>query len=88
MLFRSEVTGIVSLRDRVLAVGWARTIKAFHQVEGVSISEAPVDVPHDETWREMEGHKDDITAIDCYRGSLLATGSYDGGVVVCNIRFV
>ncbi|KAK1793801.1 hypothetical protein P4O66_001530 [Electrophorus voltai] len=75
----TEVTGVICLHDnKLLAVGWSQVVAQY------SIGDLQdIYVKADEPWKSGQLHSDDILAVDhcpCLR--LLATGSYDGEIIV------
>ncbi|XP_026860830.2 WD repeat-containing protein 49 isoform X2 [Electrophorus electricus] len=75
----TEVTGVICLHDNeLLAVGWSQVVAQY------SIGDLQdIYVKADEPWKSGQLHSDDILAVDhcpCLR--LLATGSYDGEIIV------
>ena len=75
-----EISQILALKRRIIAVGWQRSIAVFRESE---FKEASVSVSR---WEGEESHADDILCCGAMRVAplLLATGSFDGEIVVWN----
>ncbi|XP_035261110.1 WD repeat-containing protein on Y chromosome isoform X4 [Anguilla anguilla] len=75
----AEVTGVVSLPDnKLLAVGWSQQIAQYSVTNHNDIY-----VQADMSWKAGQLHKDDILAVDyCPALGLLATGSFDGEMII------
>ncbi|XP_061089122.1 WD repeat-containing protein 49 [Conger conger] len=78
----AEVTGVVSLPDnKLLAVGWSQQIAQYSVTNPNDIY-----VQADMSWKSGQLHKDDILAVDyCPALGLLATGSFDGEMIIWNL---
>ncbi|KAI4891655.1 hypothetical protein NFI96_019933, partial [Prochilodus magdalenae] len=75
----TEVTGVICLHDnQLLSVGWSRLVAQY------SIGEShDVYVKADVSWKSGRLHSEDIlTADHCPGLRMLATGSYDGEIIV------
>ncbi|XP_066520049.1 cilia- and flagella-associated protein 337 [Hoplias malabaricus] len=76
----TEVTGVICLHgDQLLAVGWSRLVAQY------SVGDALKDmyVKADLSWRSGRLHSEDVLAVHhCPALRLLATGSYDGEIIV------
>ncbi|XP_065898350.1 cilia- and flagella-associated protein 337-like isoform X2 [Dysidea avara] len=80
----NEVTGLIHLVDKkkILSVGWDKRITTFPDVADV------LTVYPDEFWQCEGGqthHKDDILCVAYCRPNYLATGSFDGQIIVWNV---
>ncbi|XP_072523734.1 cilia- and flagella-associated protein 337 [Salminus brasiliensis] len=75
----AEVTGVICLHDnQLLAVGWSRLV-ARYSIGGSHDMYVKADV----SWKSGRLHSEDILASDhCPSKRLLATGSYDGEIIV------
>uniref|UniRef100_A0A3B1IJD3 Si:dkey-202c14.3 n=1 Tax=Astyanax mexicanus TaxID=7994 RepID=A0A3B1IJD3_ASTMX len=75
----AEVTGVICLHDdQLLAVGWSRLV-ARYSIGGSHDMYVKADV----SWKSGRLHSEDILAADhCAGKRLLATGSYDGEIIV------
>ncbi|XP_043086882.1 WD repeat-containing protein 49 isoform X2 [Puntigrus tetrazona] len=78
----AEVTGVICHHDnQLLATGWSRLIAQY----SVAFSE-DVYVNADLSWKSGRQHAEDILAMDhCPGLGLLATGSYDGEIIVWSL---
>uniref|UniRef100_W5K604 Si:dkey-202c14.3 n=1 Tax=Astyanax mexicanus TaxID=7994 RepID=W5K604_ASTMX len=77
----AEVTGVICLHDdQLLAVGWSRLV-ARYSIGGSHVRDMYVKA--DVSWKSGRLHSEDILAADhCAGKRLLATGSYDGEIIV------
>lgn len=66
-----EITGIASARQRIYVTGWCQLVHIY--IDGASED-------YRKNWKSR--HKDDILCIACMEPNLVATGSYDGDVVI------
>lgn len=66
-----EITGIVSARQRIYVTGWCQLVHIY--IDGASED-------YRKNWKSR--HKDDILCIACMEPNLVATGSYDGDVII------
>lgn len=66
-----EITGIVSSRQRIYVTGWCQTVHVY-------VDQTPE--VNRQNWKQR--HEDDILCIARMQPHLVATGSYDGDVVV------
>lgn len=66
-----DITGIVCTQHRIYVTGWCQTIHIY--IDGAGEE-------HLKTWRPR--HKDDILCMSCLNPNIIATGSYDGDVIV------
>lgn len=66
-----EITGLVSVRQRLYVTGWCQLVHIY--IDGASED-------YRKNWKNR--HKDDILCIACIEPSLVATGSYDGDVII------
>ncbi|XP_043193477.1 WD repeat-containing protein on Y chromosome-like isoform X1 [Amphibalanus amphitrite] len=70
-----EVTGVLVAKQRIVCCGWNRGITVF------------LDDREDTSVREwMKRHKEDILTVDFRSPSLVATGAYDGEIIVWNLE--
>ena len=87
-----EVTGLISVKGFIFTVGWDRIVTCFFDEPIESIIQCPVTVQWDKNYRHiMESmgpitHDDDIISMACSQESLLATGSFDGVVIVRQLK--
>eukprot|EP00729_Bicosta_minor_P006810 gene6810-3663_t len=81
-----EVVGIMAVSDRFYSAGWDGKLVSFINPATVDISKAPVFVDQDVEWECEVAHHDDVLAMDNCGDSLLATGSYDGEIIVWNLK--
>ncbi|XP_065844948.1 cilia- and flagella-associated protein 337-like isoform X2 [Oscarella lobularis] len=75
----AEVTAILDLPEKrqILSVGWSRTITGYKDSPDVFHGS-----PGEGVWKSCYAHKDDIlTAVVCPPG-FIATGSFDGEIIV------
>ncbi|XP_039256207.2 cilia- and flagella-associated protein 337-like isoform X1 [Styela clava] len=76
----AEVTGIMSFQDqKILAVGWSRCITLYDDSDPDIVY-----VTASTNWKSGQIHKDDILTMDHCDPNYLATGSYDGTIIVWN----
>ncbi|XP_051959545.1 WD repeat-containing protein 49 [Xyrauchen texanus] len=75
----TEVTGIICHHDnQLIATGWSRLIAQY----SIAFSN-DIFVKADLSWKSGRQHSDDILAMDqCPGLGLLATGSYDGEIII------
>ncbi|XP_058648872.1 WD repeat-containing protein on Y chromosome isoform X3 [Onychostoma macrolepis] len=78
----AEVTGIICHHDnQLLATGWSRLIAQY----SIAFSE-DIYVNADLSWKSGRQHGEDILAMDhCPGLGLLATGSYDGEIIIWSL---
>ncbi|XP_016113604.1 uncharacterized protein [Sinocyclocheilus grahami] len=78
----AEVTGVICHHDnQLLATGWSRLIAQY----SIAFSE-DIYVNADLSWKSGRQHGEDILAMDhCPGLGLLATGSYDGEIVIWSL---
>ncbi|XP_037083590.1 WD repeat-containing protein on Y chromosome-like [Pollicipes pollicipes] len=70
-----EITGVLVAKQRIVCCGWSRGITVF------------LDDRQDTTVREwMVRHREDILTVDFRSPSLVATGAYDGEIIVWNLE--
>jgi len=81
-----EVIGVLSTKDRIYSAGWDGKLVSFLHQHDVDIAKAPIMIDEDSKWSALEHHNDDILAMDNVGESLLATGSFDGEVIVWNLK--
>lgn len=81
-----EVVGVLSTKDRIYSAGWDGKLVSFLHQHDVDIAKAPIMIDEDSKWSALEHHNDDILAMDNVGESLLATGSFDGEVIVWNLK--
>ncbi len=81
-----EVVGVLTTKDRIYSAGWDGRIVSFVHHEEINIAEAPIDVRQDTRWAPSVAHSDDILAMDNCGETLLATGSFDGDIIVWNLK--
>ncbi|XP_064637087.1 WD repeat-containing protein on Y chromosome-like isoform X2 [Lineus longissimus] len=74
-----EVTGIVPLAERrlILTVGWSRLLTKYDDADQDNMY-----IKADISWKEGQVHEEDITAVAFLPPNLLATGSFDGALVI------
>ncbi|XP_076809582.1 cilia- and flagella-associated protein 337-like isoform X1 [Clavelina lepadiformis] len=76
----AEVTGILSFQERnILSVGWSRKIAIYDDSDPDATN-----VGAKTKWKGGQLHEDDILAVAHGPPNLLATGSYDGCILVWN----
>lgn len=73
-----DIGNILVLKRAILAVGWAKHLTVFRNH---SMRQPRVEP---EEWKGGQHHSDDILALDFLPSSTLATGSYDGEIVIWN----
>ncbi|XP_059388925.1 WD repeat-containing protein on Y chromosome isoform X1 [Carassius carassius] len=78
----SEVTGVICHHDnQLLATGWSRLIAQY----SIAFSE-DMYINADLSWNSGHQHSEDILAMDhCPGLGLLATGSYDGEIIIWSL---
>ena len=70
-----EVTGVLVAKQRIVCCGWNRGVTVF------------LDDREDTSVREwMKRHREDILTVDFRGPSLVATGAYDGEIIVWNLE--
>ncbi|KAL5018967.1 hypothetical protein ScPMuIL_004689 [Solemya velum] len=67
----AEVTGIVCTQHRIYVTGWCKHVYIY--IDGAGEE-------HAKNWKEL--HKEDILCIGYLSPNIIATGSYDGDIVV------
>ncbi|XP_013775753.1 WD repeat-containing protein on Y chromosome-like [Limulus polyphemus] len=68
---KTEITSILCQKEYIIVAGWNKHVTAF------------LDSADDDSYKIWTAkHKDDIVAMDYYKGSLLATASYDGEIIL------
>lgn len=79
----SEVTGIVALKDKkyILSVSWGRKLIKYDDDEPESLY-----VDFDDNWKGGHLHKEDILAMAYGSPHLIATGSFDGEIIVWTLE--
>lgn len=75
-----DISQIVVLRRSILAIGWDKYITVFRSGSLAQYHIQPVD------WKGGQEHQDDIQAAAYSSPSTLATGSYDGEIVIWNTQ--
>ncbi|XP_013420475.1 WD repeat-containing protein on Y chromosome isoform X3 [Lingula anatina] len=75
----AEVTGIVPFSDKriILAVGWSRLITLYDDSHADNTY-----IKAETNWKGGQVHKEDILSVDYCPPNLLATGTFDGEIVV------
>ena len=81
-----EVVGIMAVADRFYSAGWDGKLVSFINPTSIDISKTPLLVDQDVAWDCHEAHHDDILTMDNCGDSLLATGSYDGEIIIWNLK--
>ncbi|KAL5473894.1 hypothetical protein EMCRGX_G028458 [Ephydatia muelleri] len=78
----TEVTGVLHLKEKgkLLCVGWNRRITAF--VDKPEVYE----LCSDNSWQGKDHHQDDILCMAYCPPHYVATGSFDGEIVVWNLN--
>ncbi|KAL5020149.1 hypothetical protein ScPMuIL_003041 [Solemya velum] len=74
----ADVGQILNLKRSVVVVGWAKHITVFRTAEFRDFHVQPSD------WKGGQGHGEDILAVAFSAPNQLASGSYDGEIVVWN----
>ncbi|XP_034070180.1 WD repeat-containing protein on Y chromosome isoform X1 [Gymnodraco acuticeps] len=79
----SEVTGLTCLHDnQLLAVGWSRRVAQYDVAAAKDLY-----VRADMSWKSSGVHKSDILAVSqCSPLGVIATGSYDGEVIIWRLE--
>jgi WD40 repeat protein len=81
-----EVIGILSVADRIYSAGWDGKLVSFINPPTIDIAKVPIYVNEDRQWTPVDVHHDDVLSMDNCGESLLATGSYDGEIIVWNLK--
>lgn len=81
-----EVTGVCSLPQCIYAIGWDGRLVRFADDEDVDIARAPVEMEQQTTFDPVEYHHDDVLTMAQCGSALLATGSFDGQVIIWNLK--
>ncbi|XP_028813763.1 WD repeat-containing protein on Y chromosome isoform X2 [Denticeps clupeoides] len=78
----TEVTGVICNPDNhLLAVGWSRQIAQYH-ITDPNETYVRAEMP----WKASQQHQGDILAVDhCPLRGLLATGSFDGEIIIWDL---
>ncbi|XP_064423730.1 WD repeat-containing protein 49-like [Latimeria chalumnae] len=81
VVMEAEVTGVLPFQDqKFLVVGWSHKIALYDDSQPGNLYLAA-----DLSWKGGQIHKDDILAVDyCPSFRLLATGGFDGEIIVWN----
>lgn len=74
----ADISQVLVLRRSILVIGWDKYITVFRSAAMAQYHLQPVD------WKGGQEHQDDILAAAYSAPSLLATGSYDGEIVIWN----
>ncbi|KAL3885534.1 hypothetical protein ACJMK2_025586 [Sinanodonta woodiana] len=74
----ADVGQILNLKRCVIVVGWAKYITVFRNTSFRDFHVQPAD------WKGGQEHSEDILAVGFQPPNLLATGSYDGEIVIWN----
>lgn len=82
----SEVTGIFSTHHRIYSAGWDRKLISFVADNDIDLAKAPSIINQDLKWDPAERHNEDITSMDSCGESLVATGAYDGMIIIWNVK--
>ncbi|XP_028675795.2 WD repeat-containing protein on Y chromosome [Erpetoichthys calabaricus] len=82
-LGEAEVTGLISFQEhRLLAIGWNKKLALYNMA-----NPEDVHIMADISWLDGQLHKEDILAVDyCPSLGLVATGSFDGEIIVWNLE--
>lgn len=75
-----DISQILVLRRSTLAIGWDKYITVFRTGTPTQYHVEPVD------WKGGQEHQDDIQAAAYCSPNILATGSYDGEIVIWNTQ--
>ncbi|ESO83976.1 hypothetical protein LOTGIDRAFT_108617 [Lottia gigantea] len=79
----AEVTGILPILDKrvIMAVGWSQQITVYDDSDQDNMY-----IPASNDWKGGQIHKEDILAIDKCSPSFIATGSFDGEIIIWDIE--
>ncbi|KAG2460939.1 WDR49 protein, partial [Polypterus senegalus] len=82
-LGEAEVTGLISFQEhRLLAIGWNKKLALYNMA-----NPEDVHIMADISWLDGHLHKEDILTVDyCPSLGLVATGSFDGEIIVWNLE--
>ena len=82
----SEVAGIFSTHHRIYSAGWDRKLISFVSNNDIDLAKVPDIIYQDEKWDPSQQHSEDITSMDTCGESLVATGSFDGTIIIWNVK--
>ncbi|XP_025081449.1 WD repeat-containing protein 49-like isoform X2 [Pomacea canaliculata] len=74
----ADVCQILSLKHSILVVGWTKCITVFRNSSLREFHVQPAD------WKGGQEHVEDILSVDFIGPSTLASGSYDGEIIIWN----
>ncbi|KAK7112140.1 cilia- and flagella-associated protein 337-like isoform X2 [Littorina saxatilis] len=79
----AEVTGIMPILDKkvILSVGWSRLLTVYDDADGDNVY-----VSAEYNWKGGQLHKDDILCCDYCPPHYLATGGFDGEIIVWDLE--
>ncbi|KAK6170880.1 hypothetical protein SNE40_019170 [Patella caerulea] len=79
----AEVTGILPILDKrvIMAIGWSQQITLYDDSDGDNMY-----VSANSDWKGGQLHKEDILAIDKCSPNFIATGSFDGEIIIWDIE--
>lgn len=81
-----EVNGVLSLQDSILAIGDDGMVIRFQDHEDVDIAKAPMIVQQDRSFVANRAHTSDVTSSATCGDSLMASGSFDGEILIWNLK--
>lgn len=83
---KEEITTMLYIHRRKLRTiytgGWCRHVHAYKDELDTSVTISPY--PQNHTWDQSNGHKDDITCMSFMDPCWLASGSFDGQIIIWN----
>ncbi|XP_076812547.1 cilia- and flagella-associated protein 337-like [Clavelina lepadiformis] len=74
----ADIAQVVMLKRSIVAIGWDKLITIFRQTALTQYHVQPAD------WKGGKEHQDDILSSAYCPPSMLATGSYDGEIIIWN----
>lgn len=81
-----EVTGTLSLPNNIFSIGWDGRLVRFRDDEDIDIAKAPYIIQQDLRFEPTYSHREDVTAMSACGDALLASGSFDGEIVIWNLK--
>ena len=81
-----EVTGLFNTKSFIYSIGWDARLIRFNDDKEVDIARAPITMHQQSGFDPVACHDDDVLTMDQCGGTLVATGSFDGKIIVWNVK--